>query len=122
MTANGADSTWKQSDGALKTRWAKDVTPANALPKYPRPQMIRKQWMSLNGVWQFAAAKQGDEVPAGKDPAQRVLVPYPIESSLSGVMRHEDPMWDRPTVHGPQKLGRQARPLHLGAGERGSTR
>ena len=48
----------------------------------------------LNGVWQFAAAKQGDELPTGKDLAEQVLVPYPIESSLSGIMRHEDRMFD----------------------------
>jgi beta-galactosidase/beta-glucuronidase len=113
--ANGADGTWKQSDGPLKTRWARNVTPANALPEYPRPQMVRKQWMSLNGVWQFAAARQGDELPTGKDLAEQVLVPYPIESSLSGIMRHEDRMWYRRTFDVPKDWADKHVLLHLDA-------
>lgn len=54
--------------------------------------MKRADWVNLNGVWQFAAAKEGDAVPTGRDLAERILVPYPVESALSGVMRHEDRM------------------------------
>ncbi|MDB5305166.1 MAG: beta-galactosidase/beta-glucuronidase [Phycisphaerales bacterium] len=114
-STQGADATWKQADGPLKTRWAKDVTPANALPEYPRPQMVRKQWMSLNGVWQFAAAKEGEQPPTGKDLAEQVLVPYPIESSLSGIMRHEDRMWYRRTFEVPKDWAGKHVLLHLDA-------
>ena len=40
----------------LKTRWAKDVNADNVHREYPRPQMVRKDWQSLNGVWQLAFA------------------------------------------------------------------
>ena len=47
---------WKPADGPLKTRWAKDVTEKNALPEYPRPQMVRKDWLNLNGLWDLKLA------------------------------------------------------------------
>ena len=79
----------------------KDVSPENALPEYPRPQMVRKEWQNLNGLWQFAAAQQGEEPPFGKDLKEQILVPYPVESALSGIMRHESRMWYRRTFEVP---------------------
>ena len=98
--AAGADQ-WKPADGPLKTLWAKDVSPTNALPEYPRPQMVRKDWQNLNGLWQFQAAQAGEEAPFGKDLKEQILVPYPVESALSGVMRHEPRMWYRRTFDVP---------------------
>lgn len=79
----------------LRTPWADDVGPDNALPEYPRPQLKRSQWQSLNGTWQFAAAEEGEEPPvgAGRELGEEILVPYPVESQLSGVERHEERMW-----------------------------
>ncbi|WP_405803102.1 PA14 domain-containing protein [Streptomyces sp. NBC_01187] len=79
----------------LKTRWAKDVRPDNALPEYPRPQLKRDQWKNLNGTWQFAGAEEGEKPPVGKHRKldEKILVPYPVESQLSGVERHEERMW-----------------------------
>src|SRR5579862_2055600 len=106
---------WKQGDGPLKTQWAKDVTPANALPEYPRPQMVRKEWMNLNGLWQFATAKEEDEAPTGKDLPEQILVPYPMESALSGIMRHEDRVWYRRTFSVPKEWVDRDVLLHLDA-------
>jgi len=92
---------WKPATGPLMTRWAKDVSPANALPEYPRPQMVRQKWQNLNGLWQFAAAKESDQPPIGKDLSEQILVPYPVESALSGLMRHEERMWYRRTFEIP---------------------
>ena len=92
--AAGAEA-WKPADGPLKTRWTKDVSPENALPEYPRPQMVRKEWQNLNGLWQFSSAQVGEEPPVGKDLKEQILVPYPVESALSGIMRHESRMWYR---------------------------
>ena len=92
---------WKPADGPLKTRWAKDVSPTNALPEYPRPQMVRKDWQNLNGLWDFAPAKEGEKPPFGKELAGKILVPYPVESALSGIMRHEPRMWYRRTFQVP---------------------
>ena len=66
----------KPAPAPLLTRWAKDVSPTNAHPEYPRPQMVRKDWLNLNGLWDFAP----DGAPAGQ-----ILVPFCMESALSGV-------------------------------------
>src|SRR5205807_10252515 len=58
---------WQPAKGPLMTRWAKDVSPERVHPEYPRPQMVRNEWLNLNGVWQLAFAKQDDSVPAGKE-------------------------------------------------------
>jgi len=109
----------------ITTPWAKDVSPTNALPEYPRPQMTREQWQSLNGTWQYASASVGDAPPVGKDLAEHILVPYPTESLLSGIQRHDDHMFYRRTFTVPAGWrigGPCARPgscprllLHFGA-------
>src|SRR5947209_7672352 len=76
---------WHAAAGPLQTRWTKDVSPANALPEYPRPQMVRKEWMNLNGLWDYAITAKDDAAPSKYD--GQILVPYPIESALSGVMK-----------------------------------
>ncbi|MHB1686750.1 MAG: sugar-binding domain-containing protein [Ignavibacteriaceae bacterium] len=86
---------WQPKKAILMTRWASQVSPQNDLPEYPRPQMVRKDWLNLNGVWQFSEAQQSDTVPFDKDLAERILVPFPIESALSGIMHHVDIMWYR---------------------------
>ncbi|WP_405866478.1 PA14 domain-containing protein [Streptomyces sp. NBC_00005] len=85
----------------LRTKWADQVGPDNAHPEYPRPQLTRTDWRNLNGRWQFAAATAGEQPPVGKDLAERILVPYPVESQLSGLERHEDRMWYRRTFTVP---------------------
>ena len=85
----------------LRTRWADQVGPDNALPEYPRPQLTRPAWRNLNGRWQFAAATAGERPPVGRTLAERILVPYPVESQLSGLERHEDRMWYRRTFTVP---------------------
>ena len=97
---------WKPADGPLKTRWAKDVSPANALPEYPRPQLVRKDWLNLNGMWDL---KLGDGTQTA------ILVPYPIESALSGVMKHSDHMTYRRSFEVPKAWGGRQVLLHFGA-------
>lgn len=78
------NSTWY-----FATKWAKDVSPSNALPEYPRPQQTRKQWANLNGTWQFQGTTQDAALPKGKL-SGKILVPYPMEAPLSGVAEHHD--------------------------------
>ncbi|MFI8230158.1 PA14 domain-containing protein [Streptomyces sp. NPDC085900] len=85
----------------LRTKWADRVGPGNAHPEYPRPQLTRTDWRNLNGRWQFAAASAGERPPVGRNLAERILVPYPVESQLSGLERHEDRMWYRRTFTVP---------------------
>ena len=73
---------WKPAGSQIKTKWAESVDVNNVLPEYPRPQMARKQWQNLNGLWDYAitAKNAAFEKSDGK-----ILVPFPLESSLSGV-------------------------------------
>src|SRR5262245_58027664 len=75
---------WKPKQAALMTRWAKDVDPAKTLPEYPRPQMTRDKWQNLNGLWDYAIRPKDEAQPAKFD--GEILVPFPVESALSGVM------------------------------------
>src|SRR5437870_2042801 len=78
---------WKPARGTLMTRWAKDVSPDKVHAEYPRPQLVRQDWMNLNGLWQLAFAKKGEAPPLSKELSGRILVPFPVESALSGVMK-----------------------------------
>jgi RNA polymerase sigma factor (sigma-70 family) len=99
----------------LMTPWSKQVSPTHALPEHPRPQMVRPQWLNLNGLWEFAAAGKDEPVPAGKTLAEKILVPYPVESALSGVMRHEERMWYRRSFAVPPDWSGRHVLLHFGA-------
>ena len=45
---------WVPAGDHIMTPWAEEVSPANAHPEYPRPQMVRARWQSLNGLWDYA--------------------------------------------------------------------
>jgi Concanavalin A-like lectin/glucanases superfamily/Glycosyl hydrolases family 2, sugar binding domain/Glycosyl hydrolases family 2/Glycosyl hydrolases family 2, TIM barrel domain len=114
--AKAADSPqWHVGIPPLATPWTSQVGPGNALPEYPRPQLTRDRWQNLDGVWEFAKAAVNEAPPVGRSLAERVLVPYPIESALSGIQRHEDRMFYRRsfTVPGGWKGSRLL--LHFGA-------
>ena len=115
-SALGAD--WNLPDNApLLTCWANDVSPTNALPEYPRPQMARDRWQNLNGLWDYAITGKAEEkIPAKFDGG--ILVPYPIESALSGVMKALKPdqrLWYRRTFSVPAPWRGQRVLLHFGA-------
>lgn len=69
----------------LKTRWTDQVDTSNPLNEYPRPQMKRDRWMSLNGQWDYAISDYPGNAPTTYD--GKIVVPYPIESALSGVQK-----------------------------------
>lgn len=108
-------SAYTMKKAPLMTRWASQVDPANPLPEYPRPQLVRSNWQNLNGVWQFQSGTAGDPVPAGKKLAEDILVPYPIESAISGVMAHHDRVWYRRTFTVPSTWSGQRIMLNFGA-------
>ena len=97
---------WKPGVGPLMTRWAKDVSPDKALIEYPRPQMVRGDWLSLNGLW---------DVKLGDGTESPILVPFPIESALSGVMKHSDRMTYRRNFEVPPGWSGRRILLHFGA-------
>ncbi|MFD5012122.1 LamG-like jellyroll fold domain-containing protein [Streptomyces chartreusis] len=86
----------------LTTKWGDKVDKRNPLPEYPRPQQVRSKWKNLNGPWQFSGAKAGEQPVFGKDLDEKIVVPYPVESQLSGLERHEDHMFYRRMVNVPK--------------------
>ncbi|BBZ77448.1 glycoside hydrolase [Mycolicibacterium anyangense] len=102
----------------LPTPWTKFVGTGNALPDYPRPQMVRADWLNLNGVWGYTGRSAGAALPAPPPPGayrEQVLVPYPVESALSGIGRHDDEMWYRKVFTLPSGWQGRRILLHFGA-------
>lgn len=96
-----ARTTGNVSAERLRTPWGEKVDTRNPLPEYPRPQLERDKWLNLNGPWEFAGAKAGEQPVFGKKLPEKIIVPYPVESQLSGLERHEDHMFYRRTVNVP---------------------
>jgi hypothetical protein len=106
---------WVPKTPPLSTPWTGQVSPTNALPEYPRPQLVRSEWQNLNGVWEFAGASSIGTPPVGQTLPEGVLVPYPIESALSGIQRHEDNMFYRRTFTVPSTWNGRRIKLNFGA-------
>jgi beta-galactosidase/beta-glucuronidase len=107
---------WKPAEAKLMTRWAKDVSPENALPEYPRPQMVRDSWENLNGLWDYATTSRGAQRPQQWE--GKILVPYCIESPLSGVGKRVSPeswLWYRRSFEAKKPTDGGRLLLHFGA-------
>jgi beta-galactosidase/beta-glucuronidase len=106
---------WKPADSPLTTPWTAAVQPDHVLPEYPRPQLTRARWTNLNGLWDYAVRPKDEPRPAQFD--GRILVPFPLESALSGVKKPLTPdqrLWYRRTfTYTPAKNTRLL--LHFGA-------
>jgi hypothetical protein len=75
---------WKPVSGNIMTQWAGEITPENAWKEYPRPQMVRKEWKNLNGLWDFTISNGIDNSPSQRY-TRKILVPFCVESALSGI-------------------------------------
>jgi len=73
----------------LKTNWTDQVNPANPLPEYPRPQLVRNSWQNLNGQWDYAILPKGTAPEGGFQ--GKITVPFAAESLLSGVQKTVGP-------------------------------
>jgi len=103
-TSLASAAEWKPAPGPLLTKWARDVNPKKPLAEYPRPQMVRDEWQNLNGLWDYAITSK-DATNAPTQWAGKILVPFPLESALSGVMTNlgEDrKLWYRRTFEIPR--------------------
>jgi len=80
---------WKPAQGPLMTRWTEEVNPSSVLPEYPRPQMVREEWLNLNGLWDYAIVPSSVNKPSKYD--GKILVPFCVESVLSGVRKNVGP-------------------------------
>ena len=86
---------WTPKQAPLMTEWGERVTAENAHQEYPRPQMVREQWKNLNGLWNYAVTSK-DALKPEKIAQGQILVPFAIESALSGVQQKftpEDKLW-----------------------------
>ena len=118
MSSRAAETVvaWHPVKAPLMTCWAAEVGPTNVWPEYPRPQLVRPDWENLNGLWDYAISPDSADRPPPF--AGRILVPFPVESALSGVMTHFDEnskLWYHRAFSVPASWrGRRVR-LHFGS-------
>jgi beta-galactosidase/beta-glucuronidase len=107
---------WKPAGDKIKTSWGEQLDPKNVLPEYPRPIMERNDWKNLNGLWKYAITKKGDPTPAAYQ--GDILVPFAVESSLSGVgkmINEKEELWYQRTFDVPSAWRGKQILLHFGA-------
>ena len=113
--ATSAFAQWKPAGDKIKTKWAEQVNPENVLPEYPRPVMERGEWKNLNGLWNYAIIEKGAAPSAYEG---QILVPFAIESSLSGVGKKVGPdkeLWYQRTFTVPASWKGKKVMLNFGA-------
>lgn len=117
LVANMAQAqSWQVVPGKITTPWAEKVTPENVLPEYPRPQFVRGNWKNLNGLWDYAVTRRSGDKAASYD--GKILVPFAIESALSGVGRtvgKDSVLWYSTTFTPPAGIKGKRVLLHFGA-------
>jgi beta-galactosidase/beta-glucuronidase len=116
LMAFSAFAQWQPAGDKIKTRWASQIDANNVLPEYPRPIMERAEWQNLNGLWNYAILPIGKQTPSTFD--GKILVPFAIESSLSGVQKKvgkENELWYQREFTIPSKWKNNRILLHFGA-------
>ena len=111
----GAQS-WKPAGDKIKTPWTEKINPDKPLAEYPRPQMVRDNWKNLNGLWDYAIVPKGSSIPQKFD--GKILVPFAVESSLSGVQKRvgkDQELWYHQSFTVPPNWKNQRVLLHFGA-------
>jgi len=115
-----AQTSGQPRKGPLMTRWTADVSPetvsAESPEQYPRPQLVRRDWSNLNGLWEYAILPRDAKWPADYD--GHILVPFPVESALSGVMQRvpeNQRLWYRRRIDIPAAWSGQRLLLQFGA-------
>lgn len=107
---------WKPAGNKIKTSWGEQLDPKNVLPEYPRPIMERNDWKNLNGLWKYAITPKGTPAPAAYQ--GDILVPFAVESSLSGVgkmINEKEELWYQRTFDVPSAWRGKQILLHFGA-------
>ncbi|RZJ86527.1 MAG: beta-galactosidase, partial [Chryseobacterium sp.] len=107
---------WKPAGDKIKTHWAEEIDVNKVLPEYPRPIMERPDWSNLNGLWDYAILPVGSIEPKKYD--GKILVPFAVESSLSGVQKQlgsPNELWYKRTFKIPASWKGKSILLHFGA-------
>jgi len=113
---NPSETKWKPVEDIMLSRWAKNIDPENLLPEYPRPQMVRKEWLNLNGLWDFTLVSKDVDLIESYD--NKILAPFPVESALSGIKKtvtKDDKVWYRKFITVPDNWVDKKILLHFGA-------
>lgn len=111
-----AQAQWKPAGDKIKTKWAEQINPQNVLPEYPRPLLERADWVNLNGEWEYAIKPKGEAEPKAFD--GNILVPFAVESSLSGVQKEvgeNNELWYKRTFSVPSNWKSKDVVLNFGA-------
>ncbi|MFE6615093.1 glycoside hydrolase family 2 protein [Amycolatopsis sp. NPDC057786] len=116
-SVNAAGPAFETVEPVLSTPWSAQVGPGNARPEYPRPRLVRERWLNLNGVWEYA----GSGSPGRDGYGERILVPFPPESALSGIVRRDETLWYRKVFEVPSGWDGQRVLLHFGAVDQSAT-
>lgn len=114
--ASQANAQWKPAGDKIKTEWGEKLDPNNVWNVYPRPIMERTEWQNLNGQWNYAITAEKAQNPSSYD--GKILVPFAVESSLSGVGKTLDRgkvLWYQRNFEVPSKWRSQRVLLHFGA-------
>ena len=99
----------------LATKYAKELDKSNPLPDYPRPQLKRDSYISLNGYWDYATVI-GTAAPIFE---RKILVPFPPESPISEICeapQKNSYIYYRRTVTIPDGFIKDRLLIHFGAG------
>lgn len=111
-----ASAQWSPVGSKIKTKWAEEINVSNVLPEYPRPIMERGEWKNLNGLWEYAMTEIGKPKPNTYD--GQILVPFAVESSLSGVGKtvgEKQELWYQRSFDVPTAWKGKKILLHFGA-------
>ena len=115
-SASEEAGTWRPVGDKIMTRWAGEVDPDRVHAEYPRPQMMRDEWLNLNGLWDYAIRPKESEATDGFD--GKILVPFAVESALSGVGKAVGPenrLWYRRRFRIPRSWKKKRVLLHFEA-------
>jgi beta-galactosidase/beta-glucuronidase len=111
-----AQTSWQLNTSRITSKWAKEVNPEKVWQEYPRPQMVREQWLNLNGLWDYAITDSNKDIPGNFDGS--ILVPFAVESALSGVTKRiseNNLLWYRRSFKIPASWKEKNVILHFGA-------
>ena len=117
LTLHCAAWAWQPAPDSMLTEWGAKLTPETAWQEYPRPALARSAWSNLNGLWKYQVTSKSTTA-APTDWAGDILVPFAIESALSGVKKRitpEDALWYRRSFEAPARRDGQRTLLNFEA-------